>query len=161
MQNDIIIRPLRLQDNSAIAAVIRQVSAEYGLTPDRGFGVADKTLDNLFDVYTQAHSRYWIVEIDGKVVGGAGIAPLAGKPNIAELQKMYFLPEARGKGVAKQMFTLLHEFAQSQPFELLYLETTAVLVEALNLYQSLGFSSCCHLGETGHDACEIAMSMPL
>ena len=36
---------------------------------------------------------------DGRVVGGGGIAPLAGgDPDVCELRKMYFLPSLRGLG---------------------------------------------------------------
>lgn len=39
-----VMRRLTLQDNPAIARVIRQVSAEYGLTADKGYTVADRIL---------------------------------------------------------------------------------------------------------------------
>lgn len=152
-----IIRQLTAEDNAAIADVIRQVSAEYGLTPDKGFSVADKTLDSLSLVYSTARSQYWVIELDRLIIGGAGIAPLTGYSDICELQKMYFLPQVRGKGLAKKISTLAFEFAKQQGFKQVYLETTAVLVEALALYQKLGFEPCKHLGKTGHDACEIAM----
>lgn len=38
-----VMRRLTQQDNPAIARVIRQVSAEYGLTADKGYTVADRT----------------------------------------------------------------------------------------------------------------------
>lgn len=46
---NVVASPLRLRkltvaDNPAIASVIRQVSAEYGLTADKGYTVADRTL---------------------------------------------------------------------------------------------------------------------
>ncbi|QIR13683.1 GNAT family N-acetyltransferase [Shewanella aestuarii] len=151
------IRPITQADNAAIAAVIRQVSAEYGLTPDKGFGVADKTLDTLYQVYDTPKAQYWVIELDGKIVGGAGIAPLAGNEAICELQKMYFSQSLRGKGMAKALSKICFDFAAQQGYQVVYLETTAVLVEALALYQKLGFSHSQHLGQTGHDACEIAM----
>lgn len=48
-----VMRRLTLQDNPAIARVIRQVSAEYGLTADKGYTVADPNLDELYQVYSQ------------------------------------------------------------------------------------------------------------
>lgn len=35
------VRLIQPQDNPGIAAVIREVSAEHGLTADKGFAVAD------------------------------------------------------------------------------------------------------------------------
>ncbi len=98
-----VMRRLTLQDNPAIARVIRQVSAEYGLTADKGYTVADPNLDELYQVYSQPGHAYWVVEYEGEVVGGGGIAPLTGSDSdICELQKMYFLPAIRGKGLAKK-----------------------------------------------------------
>ncbi len=98
-----VMRRLTQQDNPAIARVIRQVSAEYGLTADKGYTVADPNLDELYQVYSQPGHAYWVVEYDGEVVGGGGIAPLTGsESDICELQKMYFLPAIRGKGLAKK-----------------------------------------------------------
>ena len=84
-----VMRRLTLQDNPAIARVIRQVSAEYGLTADKGYTVADPNLDELYQVYSQPGHAYWVVEYDGEVVGGGGIAPLTGsESDICELQKL-------------------------------------------------------------------------
>lgn len=98
------LRRLTARDNQVIAAVIRQVSAEYGLTADKGYTVADPNLDELYQLYSQPGHAYWVVERNGEVVGGGGIAPLTcSEPDICELQKMYFLPVARGQGMAKKL----------------------------------------------------------
>lgn len=155
------IRSLTPLDDAAIAAVIRAVSAQYGLTADKGYGVADKTLDTLSVVYQANNAHYWVIEYQGSICGGAGIAPLAGHEKVCELQKMYFMPAIRGLGMAKRLSAQAIDFAKKSGYSSIYLETTAVLVEALALYQKLGFVPCEHLGETGHDACEIAMRLEL
>lgn len=156
------VREIKAVDNPYIAQVIRQVSDEYGLTADKGYGVADKNLDCLSEEYQADNAKYWVIELDGKILGGAGIAPLAGEEHICELQKMYFLPEVRGKGFAKRLALQGLRFAHEQGFVSCYLETTANLIEAIKLYESLGFAHLdSPLGHTGHDACEIAMLRPL
>lgn len=161
-QSGCIIRVASATDDAAIAQVIRDVSAEYGLTADKGYSVADPTLDCLSQIYSQAGAQYWVVEAEGRVVGGAGIAPLVNNAGICELQKMYFMPEIRGKGLAKRLALLALDFARQAGYQSCYLETTAILKEALKLYEHLGF---CYLnaplGNTGHDACEIPMLLPL
>ena len=162
VQQGYVIRSISADDNGQMAAVIRQVSAEYGLTADKGYGVADKTLDCLSEVYQANNSHYWVIELDGKILGGAGIAPLAGEENICELQKMYFSSELRGKGFAKRLALQAINFATEQGFSDCYLETTANLIQAIKLYESLGFQHIDRpLGNTGHNACEITMLKPL
>lgn len=85
------VRRITTADNVAIARVIRQVSAEYGLTADKGYTVADPNLDELYQVYSQPGAAYWVVEQNGCVVGGGGVAPLScSEPDICELQKNVF-----------------------------------------------------------------------
>nr|PMI52497.1 GNAT family N-acetyltransferase [Vibrio splendidus]PMI75513.1 GNAT family N-acetyltransferase [Vibrio splendidus] len=158
----VVVRPLQQQDNTVVANVIRQVSYENGLTEDKGYGVADPTLEDMFSVYNNERSQYWVIELDGKVVGGGGFAPLAGMLEVCELQKMYFLPETRGKGLAKRLVNMSMEKAKELGYQHMYLETTECLNAAVKLYEKLGFE---HLdsawGETGHDACEVVMAKTL
>ncbi|HDU8578973.1 bifunctional helix-turn-helix transcriptional regulator/GNAT family N-acetyltransferase [Vibrio antiquarius] len=152
------LRPLTKADNPQVADVIRKVSAEYGLTADRGYGVADPTLDDMYSVYNQNGAAYWVIEHRGEIVGGGGFAPLAGEPNVCELQKMYFLPQTRGHGLAKRIVALSLQLAKQLGYQQCYLETTECLREAVGLYEKLGFEHLdAPLGQTGHDACEVVM----
>ena len=109
-----LLRRITAADNAAIARVIRQVSAENGLTADKGYTVADPNLDELYELYSQPGSAYWVVEKEGEVVGGGGVAPLAcSEPDICELQKMYFMTSARGQGLAKKLALLALDYAMS------------------------------------------------
>ena len=161
-QQDIEIRELTEEDNAGIAHVIRQVSDEFGLTEDKGYSVADPDLDQLSEIYTQDRCQYWVIAQGDKILGGAGVSPLNGEAHIAELQKMYFLPEIRGKGLARRLALDCIKFAKSQGYSHCYLETTAELTQALKLYEALGFHHLdLPMGETGHDDCEIPMLLKL
>ncbi len=153
------MRRLRADDNAAIARVIRNVSAEFGLTADKGYTVADPNLDILYTQYQRPRHAYWVIEQHQQVIGGGGIAPLAGgKDDICELQKMYFLPQARCMGLAKKLALTALDYAREQGFTRCYLETTAALVQAIALYQRLGFDFIdTPLGQTGHTDCEVRM----
>ncbi|MFJ3457686.1 GNAT family N-acetyltransferase [Scandinavium goeteborgense] len=153
------LRALAPEDNAAIARVIRTVSAEYGLTADKGYTVADPNLDELYQVYSQPGHAYWVIEQDGQVVGGGGVAPLkCSESGICELQKMYFLPTARGKGLAKKLALIAMDHAREHGFTRCYLETTAFLTDAIALYERLGFEHIDGpLGCTGHVDCEVRM----
>ncbi|AHM75936.1 GNAT family N-acetyltransferase [Yersinia hibernica] len=155
----LLVRPITAADNLAIANVIRDVSAEFGLTADKGYTVSDPNLDHLYELYSQPRSAYWVVEVDGNIAGGGGVAPLSGGvADLCELQKMYFLPVLRGKGLAKQLALQALEFARQQGFERCYLETTASLTRAISLYEKLGFEHINGpMGNTGHVDCEVTM----
>ena len=158
------LRAIQSSDDIALAAIIRQVSQEYGLAAESGFAVADPILEQLSAVYQQPNAQYWVVSNDyGEVFGGGGVAPLQGAADILEIQKMYFLPEIRGQGFAKQILSSACEFAQQYGFKQLYLETTANLQEAVLLYEYFGFEYLtAPLGQTGHSAaCEIWMAKTL
>lgn len=152
------VRDIKPEDNAQLAALIRNVSAEYGLSEEKGFSVADPTLDSLYEVYDTQNSHYWVVEQNGKIFGGAGIAPVKGDESICELQKMYFLPELRGKGLARTLAVKCFKEARKLGFSQIYLETTDNLSEATALYESLGFEPVEEpIGSTGHTDCEIKM----
>ena len=153
------VRPIIAADNPRIAQVIRDVSAEFGLTADKGYTVSDPQLDRLFELYSAADSAYWIVEHEGQVVGGGGVAPLAcSAPDICELQKMYFLPSVRGLGLARELALRAMDFARQRGFRRCYLETTGSLTRAIKLYQSLGFEQIEDaMGCAGHVDCEVRM----
>lgn len=156
--NNFVIRPLCKADNSEVAELIRNVSEEYGLTADKGYSVSDPTLDDLYSVYDQEGASYWVIEHNNKIVGGGGFSPLSGEKYVCELQKMYFLPQTRGHGLAKKLVALILKQAREQGYQECYLETTECLKEAIKLYEKLGFE---YLdgprGTTGHDACEVIM----
>lgn len=155
----LLVRPITAADNLAIANVIRDVSAEFGLTADKGYTVSDPNLDHLYELYSQPRSAYWVIEVDGRIAGGGGVAPLSGgEASLCELQKMYFLPILRGKGLAKQLALQALEFARQQGFDRCYLETTASLTSAIGLYEKLGFEHIDRsMGNTGHVDCEVTM----
>jgi len=113
----------------------------------------------LHSPFCDAINAYWIIEQNGSVVGGGGVAPLScSEPDICELQKMYFLPSARGKGLAKKLALVALDHARAEGFKRCYLETTAFLKEAIALYEHLGFEHIDHsLGCTGHVDCEVRM----
>ncbi len=159
IDSTLLVRPIAPADNAPLAAVIRTVSAEFGLTADKGYTVSDPNLDHLYQVYSEPNCAYWVVERAGKVVGGGGVAPLAGSDaDVCELQKMYFLPEVRGLGLARRLAIQAMDYARESGFKRCYLETTASLTRAIRLYEHLGFSHIDGpMGCTGHVDCEVTM----
>lgn len=148
--------------DASLARLIRVVSAEYGLTADKGYSVADPQLDRLSELYQSAETGYWLlVNSQGSLLGGAGLAPVPGLPEICELQKMYLTAEVRGQGWGKCLTLKALQEARLRGYQYCYLETTPLLPEARVLYQKLGFKPCPRLGDSGHDDCEITLLLRL
>ena len=71
------LRPITLADNQAIKALIKTVLTEFGAT-GTGFAGADQELNDMYHAYLNKGCVYYVVLIDGRLVGGGGIAPLQG-----------------------------------------------------------------------------------
>jgi putative acetyltransferase len=153
-----MIRAIQKEDNKQIAAVIREVFISDGF-PKTGTAFADTQLDFMFETYDNPRAAYFVVEEKGKIIGGAGISQLeSSKENICELQKMYFLKEARGKGLGLQMIEKCLAIATEFGYSNCYLETLPEMLVAQNLYKKVGFEYLnSPLGNTGHTTCPVWM----
>lgn len=153
-----IIRKIEHKDNIAVASVIRSVLIEHNV-PKVGTAYADASLDCMFETYAQPRSVYFVVEQDGQIVGGAGIAPLEnGEADTCELQKMYFLAGVRGTGAGTAMMHKCLEAAANFGFVKCYLETMPYMHAAQKLYKNSGFTYLdAPLGNTGHSSCPVWM----
>ena len=156
---NMLIREIQQNDNKQIAKVIREIFHELD-APKVGTAYADPILDTLFEVYQEKRTKYYVVEKEGKVVGGCGIAPLENEvETICELQKMYFSPEIRGTGFAEKIIQNCLEFAKYEGFEMCYLETLSFMTAAQKLYKRIGFENIDGpLGNTGHNSCQVWMT---
>jgi putative acetyltransferase len=150
-----LLRPIEARDDDAIASIIRKVMPEFGAGGE-GFAIHDAEVDAMSEAYSRPRSAYFVVQIGGTVVGGGGIAPLEhGDPDVCELRKMYFLPEARGLGAGYAMIKRCLEVAGGFGFRRCYIETLTGMDAAQALYRRHGFTPlCAPLGNTGHHGCD-------
>ncbi len=152
--SEFLIRPVEAADDAAMAAIIRIVMPEFGATGS-GFAISDPEVDWMSRAYSEPRSAYFVVEREGKVLGGGGVAQLVGgDEDVCELRKMYFLPEARGLGAGAAMMTQCLDAARSFGFRRCYLETLSGMDAAMRLYEKSGFRRIpCSMGATGHGGC--------
>jgi putative acetyltransferase len=152
---DVLIRPIESRDNAAVARIIRMVMPEFG-ADGPGFAIHDTEVDAMFEAYARPRSAYFVVEREGQVIGGGGVAPLeGGDADVCELRKMYFLPEARGIGAGSAMMLRCLDAARAYGFRRCYLETLTGMDAAQALYRRHGFKTlCAPLGGTGHFSCD-------
>jgi len=153
--SDFYIRPIHSEDNEAIANIIRTVMPEFGACGE-GFAINDPEVDWMHRAYSAPSCAYFVVERDGKVMGGGGIAPLeGGEEDVCELRKMYFLPELRGLGAGAALMEKCLDAARMHGFHRCYLETLGGMDAAMRLYERTGFERIpASMGATGHGGCD-------
>ncbi|MEQ6124842.1 GNAT family N-acetyltransferase [Pseudotenacibaculum sp. MALMAid0570] len=156
--SDFIIREIEPKDNEQMADVVREVILEMG-APKTGTAYEDKALDNLHATYQKEKAIYYVIEHQNKVVGGGGVAQLDNfDGNTCELQKMYFKPIARGRGLGSAMITKCLQKAKEFGFDECYLETMPYMTAARALYKKNGFTQIDGpMGDTCHYSCDVWM----
>jgi putative acetyltransferase len=152
---DVRLRPIAAADDPAIAAIIRTVMPEFGAVGP-GYAIEDPEVDWMSRAYAGPGAAYFVVERDGRVLGGGGIAPLSGgDEGVCELRKMYFLPELRGAGMGEALVRHCLATARAFGYRTCYLETLGGMDVAVRLYEKLGFRRlAAPMGATGHHGCD-------
>lgn len=149
------IRSIAAADDAAMAGVIRSVMLEYGACGE-GYSINDAEVDHMAEAYAGPRAAYFVVTDGSRIVGGGGIAHLAGgEPDVCELKKMYFLPEARGFGMGRTMLARCLDAARERGYTRCYLETLSRMDTARRMYERAGFTQIdAPMGATGHFSCD-------
>jgi putative acetyltransferase len=158
IMEEVRIRKIHQEDNIPLAKIIKSVLKEHD-AHHGGTAFDDPETDRMFETYQVFNSRYFVAELNGRLVGGAGIHELNGKEKeYCELQKMYLLPETRGVGIGKALMETCLEFAKQSGYQYCYLETLCSMKAAQALYRKFGFEMQDKpVGETGHFGCNVWM----
>lgn len=161
--NKPVIRLIEPKDNSHVKQLVQETLAEFGLVGE-GFAGVDEELNDMHAAYADELSAYYVITLEGQVMGVGGYAPLAGTEpgTIAELRKMYFRPALRGQGLGQKMIELCINGARAKGYNSIYLETVEAMKVAQVLYQNNGFEYVsCAMGNTGHTGCGVRMMKAL
>ena len=163
-KSDYLLRPIEARDNAAVRHIIETVMPQFG-AGGAGFAIHDAEVKAMFDAYQIPRACYFVVERDGVVAGGAGIAALAGSTDttaVCELRKMYFLPEVRGIGAGSALMQTCLDAARRFNYSQVYLETLNGMDAAVKLYERTGFERLsAPMGATGHFGCNRFYSLAL
>tara|TARA_Y100001956_G_scaffold1729_1_gene1997 strand:+ start:272 stop:757 length:486 start_codon:yes stop_codon:yes gene_type:complete len=154
----VLIEPIRPENDNEICSIIKAVGAEFGAVGE-GFGPSDPEVEAMSQYYTlDKNSLYLVATLDGKIVGGCGLAPFQGSKSVCELKKLFLLPESRGFGIGVQLSQQCLTFAKEQGFTSCYLDTLSSMKSAISLYEKLGFDHLpAPLEGTEHGGCDVWM----
>jgi len=101
---------------------------------------------DFFAQYNQIYINNGIIFYENEVALGCGAFKAYG-PNVAEIKRMFVLPESRGKGTASAILTALENWAKEEGFTSCILETSCRLENAIALYKKFGFEITPNYGQ--------------
>lgn len=133
------IRPIEKQDNPFVAAIIRKSLESYDLDLP-GTSYFDESLDNLYEHYQKLpKSAYYVLELNGRIIGCGGFGQIKDKFLVAELQKLYLKSDYLQQGYGKRLFDIIYQESKKLGYQGLYIESSDKLREALGFYKRQGF----------------------
>lgn len=152
------ILEIRSEHDPHICEIIKKVGAEFGAIGE-GFGPSDAEVTEMSRHYgDQSASLYLVATVDGRVVGGCGIASFAGSRETCELRKLFLLPESRGLGIGKALVDRCLNYARQKGYRRCYLDTLSSMRTAIALYEKAGFVHLERpLDGTIHNGCDVWM----
>lgn len=100
----------------------------------------DTHVDTFFQLHARPHGALLLAHHEGRPVGIGMMREMA--PDIAEIQRVFVSPDARGLGVGKALTQALIDLARADGKRLLRLDTGKPLTEARALYEGFGFRQC-------------------
>lgn len=89
------------------------------------------------DLDRAGHSRVWFAESGGQAIGCTAMVDHGTR---GQLRWVVLLPEARGRGVGRDLFDLAMAYARERGWYEVFLETTDGLDASMALYRKAGFS---------------------
>jgi GNAT superfamily N-acetyltransferase len=171
---DVALEPYASLHQAGFAALVSGVLAELGFALDPELD-ADLARPEVF------YDAAWVAVDAGQVVGsvavrrarGAEVAAGTRGPGReepgreddkeAELKRMYLWPAYRGRGLGRRLLALALDWARSQGFRSVRLDTGSAMVQAQRFYEAAGFEPCGSRTEVGERAsrCEVLYRLQL
>lgn len=94
-------------------------------------------LDRLAEIYGPPQGALLVARSAGNGVGCVALREL--NPGLAEVKRMFVLPDYQGNGIGRQLLETLIQLARSRRYRRLYLDTLGSFGTALALYHRFGF----------------------
>ena len=101
---------------------------------------------DFFAQYNQIYIDNVIVCYEDEIAVGCG-AFKEYEPTVAEIKRMFVLPEKRGKGIASTVLNALEIWAKENGFQHAILETSNQLTNAISLYQKSDYEVIPNYGQ--------------
>jgi len=107
------------------------------LNIDLGFQHFNEELENLKNMYNATDGGIILCKEGDAFIGCVAVRRNAA--NIAELKRMYVLPEQQHRGIGKKLLEEALGLAKNCRYEFIRLDTLNHMLPAINLYKKYGF----------------------
>lgn len=84
----------------------------------------------------------WLAYLGDALAGCVLVRPLPHMELACECKRLYVRPSARGHRIADRLMDALEEFARTEGFDWVYLDTYDDLTAAIALYERRGYERC-------------------
>jgi putative acetyltransferase len=92
------------------------------------------------DSMAQPDTTVFVARVEGRAVACGALRRHA--EGIAEVKRMYTVPEARGQGIGRRIVGAVRDLAVREGYSLLVLETSTKAHAAARVYEQTGFQIC-------------------
>ncbi|UCD62598.1 MAG: GNAT family N-acetyltransferase [Candidatus Zixiibacteriota bacterium] len=126
-------------DTPSQLATVRELFLEYAdsLNFELNFQSFDRDINELPGKYAPPEGRLYLARWDGKVAGCIALKKLG--PDTCELKRLWVKPAFRGKKIGRALAERVIADAREIGYRKMMLDTIDTMIEAMTLYQSLGF----------------------
>jgi GNAT superfamily N-acetyltransferase len=139
------IRPARAVDIPEVRRMLEEYVGWIGL--DLAFQEIDAELAGLPGEYAPPHGALFVATGTARLAGMIGLRPLKQEACLAgaydakagEMKRLFVRPDARGRGLAKQLIAVALDEARRLRYSEIRLDTLPMMGDAQSLYVSLGF----------------------
>lgn len=132
---------LRKPETSAEWEIVKRLLTAYRdeFNNDTCFSSFEEEMAHIEELYSRSgHIKIIAVNnMDGIIAGCVALQPFT--PGIAEMKRLYVVPQHRGHHLGRQLAESIILHAVQAGYEKIYLDTMKEMVTAQTLYHSLGF----------------------
>ncbi len=114
-----------------VAAMVGEVGAQYEPGLRRGSSASPAEL-------SPPGGGFVVLLDDGRAIAGGGIKRL--DERACEIKRMYVAPEARGRGVGRELLAALEDLARDLGYAVARLDTGAKQPRAQRMYERAGYA---------------------
>jgi GNAT superfamily N-acetyltransferase len=132
-----ITRPGSAMAESIVRAYTTDVASRWHGRPATSHELDRALTDEPYDDLQENTGVFLVAVENGRPIACAGARFLDG---VAEITKVFTLPNHRGRGAGSQLLRFLEESCRERGAKILRLDTRAELTEACALYERLGFT---------------------